>query len=59
MPPRLDMTPYWLIAPVAMGALVLIVIVLAVTIASRRRQEDDQGNPMDEAVERSGDDHKG
>jgi hypothetical protein len=31
------MTPYWLIAPVAMGVLVLIVIVLAVTIASRRR----------------------
>jgi hypothetical protein len=36
------MTPYWLIVPVAMGLLVLVTIVLAITIASSRRRKDDE-----------------
>jgi hypothetical protein len=42
MPPRLDITPYWLIVTVAMGFLVLGLIVLAMVVTASRRGDNDK-----------------
>ena len=43
MPPRLDLTPYWLITPVAIVVvLVAVGIVVAVVVASRGRRDDER-----------------
>ena len=39
MPPRLDLTPYWLIVPAIVALLVVVgIVVAAIVIASQRRE---------------------
>jgi len=44
MPPRLDMTPYWLIVPVLIGVAVVVVLVVAASFVSRAKhnREDEE-----------------